>query len=243
MNGNGAQRLELGEGCKRALHVVRDDRFTAVRELRQARSEIHCIASDGVIAMGRAARRRGDNFSTRDADVCDERAVELHGQRGHCSVDVDGRAKRPLDVVAIRDRRAEHAHHGIADMLVDCAAPTRDHRIRALEETRQQSMRLLRVQRAGKARVAGEVGEDDRHLPTFARRHCSGCSDNTRAAVRAEPRTCRQRFPAFAAHFTDGAHRRLFCHGTERPSPGRQASNFVMLTSGTIPAPAKEKNR
>src|SRR5439155_1054653 len=85
-----------------------------------------------------------------------------------------------LDIVTVGDRRAEHAHHGVADVLVDCATPARDHRVGELEVAREQSMRFLRIERARKPRVPGEVGKQDRRLTQLARR---GCCDGGHARL------------------------------------------------------------
>ena len=87
--------------------------------------------------MRRAARRGRNDFAARDAYMRRQRTFELLRQNGERRVNVDGGAECALDIVAVSDGRAENAHHGIADMLVDRAAPARDHGVGELEKARQ----------------------------------------------------------------------------------------------------------
>jgi hypothetical protein len=91
-------------------------------------------------------------------------------------VNIERGAQRALDVVAVCDRRAEHAHHRVADVLVDRAARALDRAVRELEVAREDTMDLLGVQPARHSRVTREIGEQDRDLPALA--------DRRRAAAR-----------------------------------------------------------
>ncbi len=99
-------------------------------------------------------------------------------------------------MILVRDRCAEHAHDRVADVLVDRAAEPHDDAVDEFEETRQQRMRPLGILRAGKARVAREIGEQDGHLPPLARgQRCSrrrGGVIDPSAALRAKPRARRE---------------------------------------------------
>ena len=83
----------------------------------------------------------------------------MDGERG---------TNRPLRVVAMRDRRTEHRHDAVADVLVDGAAVALDHAVEGFEEAAGDLMQLFRVQPAGELGVAGQVGEQHRHLPPLA---------------------------------------------------------------------------
>jgi hypothetical protein len=195
-NGDATERLHVRERRSRLRDAFRNHRFAGRRKVGQARGEIDRVAGDRVIAMRGAAGRRRDHLAVRDADVRAERAPGFARQARHGIVDRDGRVERTLDVVAVRDRCAEHAHDRVADVLVDRAAEPRDDAVDEIEENGQQRMRPLGILRAGKARVAREVREQHGHLATLARREChrrrrDGVID-TRAAVRAEARVRRQ---------------------------------------------------
>ena len=215
------QRHEVGERGRRRLHVPRHDRLAGRGELGQARGEIDGVARDRIAAVHGAPRLGGDHFTARDADVRAERALLVARQRRHRLVDRDGDTQRALHVVAMRDGRAEHRHHRVADVLVDAAPGALDDRVGELEEARQQPMRILRVEAPRKARVAGKVGEEDRDLAPLAGRgtRCprGDGRDNPRSALRAEARAGREIGGTFRAarrcvvHGASGGRRRPFC--------------------------------
>jgi hypothetical protein len=99
-----------------------------------------------------------------------QRLADLGRQRGHRLVDLARRAHGALDVVAVRDRRAEHRHRRVADVLVDAAAAARDRPVDELEEAAEQPVHLLRVALGRELREAREVGEQDRHRTPLAGR-------------------------------------------------------------------------
>ena len=60
------------------------------------------------------------------------------------------------------------AHDTIANVLVDGPAVAVDGAIDRFKECAKQAMDLFRIEVARQPREAGEVGEQDRHLPTVA---------------------------------------------------------------------------
>ena len=59
-------------------------------------------------------------------------------------------------------------HDAVADVLVDLAAMLLDEAVGAVEEAAEQGVHLLGVELPAQRRVAGEVGEEHRHLPPLA---------------------------------------------------------------------------
>jgi len=168
---NVAERGGFGECRARSLHVVGDHGFARRCEVGEPCREVHRVSGDRVVAMRSAARRSGNDLAARDADMGAEFAPAVSREARHCVVNCNGRTQRPLDVVAVRDRRAEHAHDGIADVFVDRAAGALDHAVDEFEEARQKRMRFLGVLCPRQACVARQIREQDRHLAPLARRH------------------------------------------------------------------------
>ena len=75
-----------------------------------------------------------------------------HGER---------RAHGALGVVAVGDRRAEDAHHRVADELLDDAAERLDLVANALVVRREDRAHVLGVELFGPRREPDEVDEDD----------------------------------------------------------------------------------
>jgi hypothetical protein len=115
-----------------------------------------------------------------------QRLAGFGGQRRHRLVDLARGAHRALDVVPVRDRRAEHRHRRVADVLVDGPAGTRDRAVDELEEAAEEPVHFLGVDLGRELREAGEVGEQDRDGAALAGRRRGGLRDAS-TAVRAEP--------------------------------------------------------
>ena len=62
------------------------------------------------------------------------------------------------------DRRTEHRHHGIANMLVDMAAEAGDHPVDSREKTRHHRVQILGVEAARQAGEPDQVREQDSDL-------------------------------------------------------------------------------
>ena len=72
-----------------------------------------------------------------------------------------------LGVVLLRDRRAPHGHHGVADELLDRAAVALDRSCARVEVAGEQLARVLRIAALGRGREADEVGEEDGDEPAL----------------------------------------------------------------------------
>ena len=133
-DGHGVDRFDVGQRADGATHVVRYRSLACVRQLGEARGQIHRRRRSPCTCDAPRFRCGSDDLAARDADMCGERPRELAGERRHGGVNVDGGAERALDVVAMRDRRAENAHHRVAEMLVDRAAHTARSRCRRVSK-------------------------------------------------------------------------------------------------------------
>jgi hypothetical protein len=169
------QRTRPGAGETRrqhAAHRIRNQNRPARRSVGQARGEIHRIPGHGVLPVGRAPGAAGNDLTGGDADVHGDRAAEVGAERRHRVLDRERGAGGPLGIVAVGDRRPEHRHHAIADVLVDGSAESFDQIVDPFEEPLQQSMNLLGVELAAQFRIADQVAEQHRHLTSLA--VCSG---------------------------------------------------------------------
>ena len=70
---------------------------------------------------------------------------------GHRAMDLGRGAHRAHRVVVVRDRRAEHGHHRVADVLVDAAAEALDDLVGDLVEPPEHRVHVLRIERAATA--------------------------------------------------------------------------------------------
>jgi hypothetical protein len=98
--------------------------------------------------------------------------AERRGAREH----VQRRAHRPLRIVLVSHRRAEHRHDGVAHELLDEAVIARDRLGQRVEERRLEGAHYLGVEPLGERGEAGQVGEEDRDLAAvgFAGWGCRG---------------------------------------------------------------------
>jgi hypothetical protein len=113
----------------------------------QARGQIDRIAGDRIAAVAGPAARH--HLAARDADVGTDVVAELAAQLGQRRPDLERGADRALGVVAVGQRRAEHRHHAVADVLVDGAAI-------ALDDAVEPARRSGRSERARPRRRARE---------------------------------------------------------------------------------------
>ena len=146
----GAQRLADEAVGERRLDRVRHQGLVRRRQTGQPGSQVHAIAGHGVFAVVVRARAAGDDLARGDADM----HLERRFQRRDGLVRIERRADRPLGIVCMGDRRAEHRHDGVADVLVDGAAVARHHAVDGGEKLVEQRVGLLGVEPAGQLRVA-----------------------------------------------------------------------------------------
>ena len=111
--------------------------------------------------MPRPAQAARHDFAGCNADVDRQRLAGRAAKRGHRTMNLGRGAHRANRVVAVRDRRAEHRHHRIADVLVDAAAKALDDLVGGCVEPLEQRMHVLRIERPRHPRVIDEVREDD----------------------------------------------------------------------------------
>ena len=119
-----APRPRPGSRPARAASVRREARFTESPVTVYSR-------------CARAAGAAGDDLAAGDADVHVQVAAGLGRERRHGVADGQRGPHRPLGVVAVGDRRAEHRHDAVADVLVDPAAVLLDEAVGELEEARR----------------------------------------------------------------------------------------------------------
>ena len=84
--------------------------------------------------------------------------------------DCEGGANGPLGIVAVRHRGAEHAHHGVADELLDPAAMTLELAADSLVVRHEKRSHVLGVELLGARGEPHEIDEEDGYEPPlFAR--------------------------------------------------------------------------
>ena len=117
--------------------------------------------------------------------VAERRAAVEHVQRG---------VERPLRIVLVGDRRAEDRQDGIAHELLHEAVVARDRLGERLEQRILERAHLLGIEPLGQRGEAGDVGEEDGHLPAVHLRV---------AGIRPSPRPGRRRTPRRTAPGTE----------------------------------------
>ena len=75
--------------------------------------------------------------------------------------DRECRADGPLGIVLVRDGRAEHRHHRVADELLDGAAALLELRSQPVVVRPQDRLDVLGIERLGARGEADEVGEEN----------------------------------------------------------------------------------
>ena len=114
----------------------------------EPRRGVDDVAGDHALALLRPGAERDERLPGVDADAELELGLLVEdpvadGERG---------ADRALGVVLVRDRRAEHGHHGVADELLDCAAEALELVAQPRVVRPEQRAHLLRIHLLG-ARV------------------------------------------------------------------------------------------
>ena len=134
----GGDRLCLSLECER-LDLLHLDRVAHERERRRAEQDLaglRRLLEPGGDVDGVARRQpllgACDHLAGVDADPSLD--VELGKRIAH----LRRRTHRPQRVVLVRDRHAEHGHHGVSDELLHRAAVRLDNSLHPLEVPRQQ---------------------------------------------------------------------------------------------------------
>ena len=131
--------------------------------------------------------------------------------------DAQTRTNRALGVVAVRDRRAEHSHDGVADELLDHPAVVLDAVLGFAVVRLQHVADVLRVGLVGAGGRVDEVDEEDRDELAFLLRRVGG--SKLGAAAAAEARARRVRLSAARAPNFDDGHSGSVAHSPEGFKP------------------------
>ena len=180
----------IGDG---ALDSLRDQGLARPGERDEPRGEVHAVAEHRVVGRAHTGEAAGDHLAAGDADMRVQRTRRAFARACELGVDVERGARRPERIVVMRHRRPEQRHNGVADVLVDRAAVADDDAVDERREARHEVAHLLGIERLRKRREVAEVGEQDRHLPTFggvrrmgfgARRRCRSPATAARRRLR-----------------------------------------------------------
>ena len=161
-----AQWLELAVGdhvSAEALRALTDEDSPDRRCRLEPRGDVHGVAQDRVALADAPGQHLAgvDPHPQREpqAELLGKRAVQLAHRRLHREGGPDGTVR----IVLVRDRRAEHRHHVVADVLVDAAAVPLDLRAQAGQAALDDRLDRLVVELLGDRREARDVGEHDGH--------------------------------------------------------------------------------
>jgi hypothetical protein len=206
---DGLQSLPLEHALGSPVRLLGDRHPVHRRDPLQPRGRVHDVAGHQPLAELRPRLERHHRLARVDSHA------RLKRERGICRVQLLDRLQQaetrphgPLGVVLVRDRRAEHRHHGVADELLHRAAEPLELLPQPPVIRPDPRPHVLGIGGVRRGRVADKVAEQDGDdLPLLPGRRCLG---QRRAAERAEREFSRQ----FLA--TGGAA----CH---RPSLGRSS--------------------
>ena len=167
------ERLQLAELelLARVAMGLRADVDRAVGgDVLQAGGDVDGVAEHREFLPGLTPDMAGDHQTRVDADV------ELEGHPDAALLDearelvahLDRRVDRLLGRLLEGRGDPEEGHHAVADVLVDVAAVRGDHAGQGGEAPVDDVGDFLGVEPLRHARESREVGEHDRHMPTFA---------------------------------------------------------------------------
>ena len=174
--------LVLDRVARLAVGLLADDHAVDRRGRLQARRRVDDVARDHRLAERRPRAERDHRLTRVDRDADLQVAA---GELPDAVADHERGAHRALRVVAVRERRAEEAHHRVADELLDHAAERLDLTPDALVVRRQHRADVFRVEPLGPRGEADQVDEDHRHDPPLDPRRLVG--GHRRTAQQAEP--------------------------------------------------------
>ena len=153
-----------------------DDHPAERRHRLHPARRVHDVAGDRLAHLRSRAHR--DECLAR-VDRHADRMVAARGLE-----QIERGAHRPLGIVLMGDRRAEHAHRRVADELVQRAPEPLDRALRPLVERHERAADILGVRRIRPLGEPREVGEQDRDRPALlgdrprerrAARHAEPC--------------------------------------------------------------------
>ena len=161
-----AERLGLEDPARREVRALARDDLAGLRRLLQSRGDVHHVADDVARDQELVAPHARDGLAGVDADPDGEPDAvplgELVVQLRQALLHLERRSQGALRVVLTGRRDPEDRHDGVADELLDDAAPALDHRRHRREVLGQERAELLRVELLAQRRRAGQVGEENR---------------------------------------------------------------------------------
>ena len=129
------------DGVARAgVRLLADEHRPDGRRALQARGRVHDVAGHHRLAVLRSSVQRDDRLARVHGDPYLEPFLLGPVADGECGAD------GALGVVAVGRRRAEHAHHRVADELLDGPAVTFEVRADMLVVRREEGSHVLRVE-------------------------------------------------------------------------------------------------
>jgi hypothetical protein len=152
--------LEAGRRCVGG--PFRHQHLPGLGRLLEPGGDVHDVPGDKEIA-GRGVPR-GDDLARRQPEA-HRQAIPQALVRPDPVAERQGGSHRPLGVVSVRRREAEHGHHRISDELLQGAPMLGDHALGVLVVAAEEGANLLGVHLLAHRGRSGHVGEEDRHNP------------------------------------------------------------------------------
>ena len=161
------ERAHVEDPADVAVGVVGDEHPAMRRESLDPAGDVDRVAGDGALVTGGPDEPEQHRPGVH-ADPHRDRQTVRRRKRLERITQVEGGPHRPLGIVLPRAAPAPHAHHGVADVLVDVPSALLDgaidHRPQAVHETGDQ----LGIHPLGQRREPRHVGEQHRRLaPTL----------------------------------------------------------------------------
>ena len=190
---HGVELLVLEDALGRSIGRLRDGDAVDGCGALQAGGGVDDVPGDDPLTFLRTCPEGDDRLARVDADAHLERERRvLLVQLLDRLEDAKPRADGPLGVVLVRDRRAEHRHHGVADELLDRPSVQLD-LVPELSVVRADAgANVLRVSCLRGGREADEVAEEDSHDLAFFLHRRRGLFGQWGRAERAEGEFARQ---------------------------------------------------
>ena len=169
--------LDLDGIAYEAIRHLSDQDLVGRRGLLEPRGDIHCVAGDESLAGGWVA---GDDLT--GVHTCAIReahspaTLELVVEGSKDALHRDRRAHGAERVVLMCERKAEHGHDRVADVLLDDTAVLFEHVPHFVEIPRHDFAERFRVERFTETRRALHVRED----------HCHALADLSDRRIRLE---------------------------------------------------------
>ena len=171
LQADGLDSLVLDDRFRRPVGLFADEHTVHGGEPLQSRGRVDHVSGDQPFALRHVGVEGHDRLARVDRDA--HLQVELgraSAQLGHPVPDRERRAHRPLRVVPVRHRRAEDAHHRVADELLDRSSAALDLRPDPLEVRRLDRPHVLGIELLRPGGEADQIGEHDGDdLPFFPR--------------------------------------------------------------------------